>query len=170
MQEGIAHFDACAKAAAAAPLDEATYAKCTDPVRVQLGPAILAERRRLQTTAAYQQAQAAELAGSMFVPDAAADARYAQLFAGEHPLGDRPLVVLTHSLWDMTPPYGEIGWIAWVTAHQRTAALSTRGVERMVPMSRHNIQVDYPQVVIDAVGEVLDAVAGIPAAAQPASQ
>ena len=45
---------------------------------------------------------------------------------------------------------------SWVAAHRQTAALSTRGTERMVELSRHNIQVDHPQVVIDAVADVLD--------------
>lgn len=70
----------------------------------------------------------------------------------------KPMVVLTHSFWEMTPPFGEIGWQSWVTAHQQSAALSSRGTQRMVPMTRHNIQVDQPQAVIDAVVEVLDAI------------
>ena len=96
----------------------------------------------------------------MFAPDAEADARYARLFGAPLPFGDRPLIVLTHSLWDMTPPFGETGWMSWLAAHRRTAALSARGEQRTVPMSRHNIQVEQPQAVIDAVGEVLDRIRG----------
>ena len=156
--ELIAHLRECAEAAHAGKLDDAMYARCTDPVRAPLGSAILTERRRLQATVAYQDTQLGEAAASMFVPDATADAQYARLFgATPHPLGDKPLVVLTHSVWDMTPPFGETGYASWVAAHRQTAALSTRGSERMVPLSRHNIQVDYPQVVIDAITEVLDA-------------
>lgn len=157
IREGVAHFGACAEATRQGKLDDAMYARCTDPERKPLGAAILAERRRLQPALAYQEAQAAEFRFSMFTPDAEADARYAALFSGKHLLGDKPLVVLTHSLWDMTPPFGEIGWQSWLTAHQQTAALSTRGRQRMVEMTRHNIQVDQPQAVIDAVVEVLDA-------------
>jgi hypothetical protein len=36
--------------------------------------------------------------------------------------------------------------------------MSTRGVRRMVPRSRHNVQIDQPQAVVDAIGEVLDQV------------
>jgi len=125
-------------------------------VRAPLGPVILAERRKLQASPAYQDAQLAEAASSMFVPDAEADAQYARLFGAAHPLGDKPLVVLTHSIWEMSPPFGETGYASWVAAHRQTAALSTRGTERMVELSRHNIQVDHPQVVIDAVADVLD--------------
>ena len=157
--ELIAHFHECADAARAGRLDDATYATCTDPPRAALGPVILAARRKLQALPAYQDTQYAEAAASMFVPDAAADAQYARLFgAAAHPLGDKPLVVLTHSVWDMTPPFGETGYASWLAAHRMSASLSTRGSERMVPLSRHNIQVDDPQVVIDAVAEVLDAI------------
>jgi pimeloyl-ACP methyl ester carboxylesterase len=156
IREGIAHFQECARLAREAPLEDATYARCSDPVRVQLGPVINAERRRLQPSAAYQAAQADEFANSMFAPDEEADARYARLFGGMRPFGDRPLIVLTHSLWDMAPPFGETGWMSWLVAHRQTAALSSRGIERTVPMTRHNIQVDQPQAVIDAVADVLD--------------
>jgi pimeloyl-ACP methyl ester carboxylesterase len=164
--ELLAHLRECVATTRAGKLDDVEYGKCTDPVRPQLGPVILAERRRLQATLDYQQTQLAEAAGSMFVPDAQADAQYARLFAAPHPLGDKPLVVLTHSIWDMTPPFGETGYASWVAAHRQTAALSTRGVERMVPLSRHNIQVDHPEAVIEAIAEVLDALEGKPPAAQ----
>jgi pimeloyl-ACP methyl ester carboxylesterase len=154
--ELLAHLRECVDTTRAGKLDDAAYAKCTDPVRPQLGTAILAERRRLQATEAYQATQLAEAASSPFVSDAQADALYARLFAAAHPFGDKPLVVLTHSIWDMTPPFGEIGYASWVAAHRNTAALSTRGVERMVPQSRHNIQVDHPDAVIDAIAEVID--------------
>ena len=154
--ELIAHFRECADTTRAGKLDDDAYAKCTDPVRTPLGPVILAERRKLQASVSYQDAQLAEAASSMFVPDAEADAQYARLFGAAHPLGDKPLVVLTHSIWEMSPPFGETGYASWVAAHRQTAALSTRGTERMVELSRHNIQVDHPQVVIDAVADVLD--------------
>lgn len=157
IQAGIAHFRECAAKARQAPLDDAAYAACTDPPRPPLGSAINAERRRLQPFAAYQSAQAEEFAHSMFASDPAADARYAALFGGADPFADKPLVVLTHSVWDMAPPFGETGWQSWLTAHRLTAAMSSRGVQRVVPMTRHNIQVDAPQAVIDAVDEVLEA-------------
>jgi len=155
IEGAIAHFRGCADEAKRGPLSEARYAQCTDPPRVPLGEAILAERRRLQADPVYLETQASEFEHCMFARDEAADARYAQLF-GKGALGDRPLIVLTHSQWEMTPPFGEIGHASWLAAHRETAALSTRGTQRMVPMSRHNIQVDQPQAVIDAIAEVLD--------------
>lgn len=158
IREGIAHFQHCASLARAAPLEGDAYVRCTDPVRPQLGPVINEARRQLQPLPAYQQAQADEFAYSMYAPDAGRDARYAKLF-GRLALADKPLVVLTHGLWDMTPPFGEADWLSWVTAHRLTAELSTRGVQRMLPMTHHNIQVEQPQAVIAAVDGVLDALA-----------
>lgn len=156
IRDGIAHFQECAEKARKARLDEATYTQCSDPVRAQLGNMINDERRKLQQLAAYQTAQADEFAYSMFATDPAADARYTKLFSGK-PFGDKPLVVLTHSIWDMTPPFGETGWLSWVTAHQLTAAMSSNGREDVVPMTRHNIQIDQPQAIVDGINGVIDA-------------
>jgi pimeloyl-ACP methyl ester carboxylesterase len=41
--------------------------------------------------------------------------------------------------------------------HDELAALSRRGVNRLIAGSGHNIQSDKPQVVIDAINQVLDA-------------
>lgn len=153
---GIEHFQGCADKARKASLDEVTRKQCSDPIRIQLGTVINDARRKLQAHAAYQAAQADEFAYSMFAQDKMADARYAKLFAGK-PFADKPLVVLTHSIWDMTPPFGETGWLSWVTAHQLTADLSSRGKAVVIPMTRHNIQVDQPKAVIEAVDGVLDA-------------
>jgi hypothetical protein len=50
----------------------------------------------------------------------------------------------------------------WVTMHDEMAGLSTKGVNRIVPESTHYIHQDRPQVVIDAVAEVVDAVRKAP--------
>ena len=127
-----------------------------DPVRRPLGEAILAERRRLQPQRAYLEAQAAEIAGSMYVPDAAADAGYARLFDRKAALGDMPLIVLTHGYYDMSDDNSEVHYLSWRMAHAQTAALSTRGRQRMVPNSMHNLQIDSPGAVVDAILAVLD--------------
>jgi len=44
--------------------------------------------------------------------------------------------------------------------HGELAALSTRGVDRLVPGSGHYVELDKPEAVIDAVSEVLAQVAG----------
>ena len=151
----IAHFRKCAAEAHAGALAEERYRKCTDPVRAPLGAAILAERRVLQATSTYQDTQASELADSMYGKHPEADARYAGLFAGEAPLGDIPMLVLTHGLWDMSDPTSEVDYQSWRQAHVLTAALSKRGTQEMVPNARHNIQIDNPQAIVDAIERVL---------------
>ena len=62
IREAVDHFRDCARDTRAGKLDDARYVQCTDPVRVPLGPVILAKRKPLQATVAYQDAQAAEIA------------------------------------------------------------------------------------------------------------
>lgn len=154
----VAHFADCIKAADEGRLatDAALYAQCSDPPRPPLGPELVAERERLQKSPVYQRAQKAELEYSIYGADTSPDARYAQLFGGAHPFGDKPLVVLSSSMFDMAPPFGELNYAAQTALHTQTAALSTKGVRRMVPRSRHNVQLDAPQAVVDAIVEVLD--------------
>ncbi len=151
----IAHFGKCARKARGGGLDDSAYRRCTDPERTPLGEAILADRRVLQATESYQDTQWRELRDSMYGEHPEADARYARLFSGPAPLGDLPLLVLTHGLWDLSDATSEVHYRAWRRAHEQTAALSRRGTQEMVPMSHHNLQVERPQAVIDAVERVL---------------
>jgi pimeloyl-ACP methyl ester carboxylesterase len=165
LPEATAHFADCASAAAKAPLDPVSdlYKHCSDPVRTPLGPAIAAHRQALQVSATYQATQASEFANSVF-GDAHFDPVYERLFAG-NAFGDKPLIVLTHSIHESGDPLDEADFYGWNLMHAQTAALSTRGLNRIVPDTHHNIEVDRPQAVIDAVFEVLDALA-----AQPSSK
>ncbi len=78
--------------------------------------------------------------------------------------GDMPLFVLTHS-----PPAKSKGetqdkrnryTLAWKELHLQVAAMSTRGVNIIVPNSKHYIQYDHPQVVVDTVLEAVNIVRG----------
>ncbi len=82
--------------------------------------------------------------------------------ADHHHLGSTPLVVLSveHPWGDSrdTPAgarldraYGKV----WNAMHADLARLSSRGVHRVIRQSGHEIQLDQPQAVIDAVHEVL---------------
>jgi pimeloyl-ACP methyl ester carboxylesterase len=90
--------------------------------------------------------------------------------------GDMPLIVLTAgrdeasvlSMLSNLPPGtpAELAQLreqlerflrdGWSPAHEAYAALSTRGRDRLVPDSGHNMMVDKPDVVIAAVTEVLN--------------
>lgn len=155
MAAAIAHFQDCAQTTRAGGLSEEKYRRCTDPVRRPLGEAILKERRDLQQTVAYQETQASEIANSMYAVNPAADADYRRLFGGRHPLGDLPLIVLTHGFYDLADPLGEVHYLSWRRANEMTAALSRRGRHEMVANAHHNIQVDRPDAVVDAVVALL---------------
>ena len=75
-------------------------------------------------------------------------------------LGAMPLVVLsTEHSYDAGTPVGD--WFSrsyakvWIAMHEALAHLSSRGVHRIIEKTGHEIQLDQPQAVIDAVDEVL---------------
>ena len=158
VSQAISEYNHCAAAARTHDLDPKSelYKTCTDPVWQPLGPVIAAERQRIQVKRAYQDAQASEAANSILA-DPGSDDTYAALFSG-HALGDKPLIVLTHSIYDPKDPEDAANALAVNLMHEQTAALSTRGINRIVPETHHNIEVDHPQAIIDAVGEVLQQV------------
>jgi pimeloyl-ACP methyl ester carboxylesterase len=155
LSQAVSNYNGCATAARVRDLDPASdlYKHCTDPVRPPLGPAIATERQKIQVKRAYQDAQASELANSVY-GDTRSDDAYAALFSG-HALGNKPLIVLTHSIYNSKDPLAPADFFAWNALHDQTARLSTRGVNRIVPQTHHNIEVDRPQAIIDAVDEVL---------------
>jgi pimeloyl-ACP methyl ester carboxylesterase len=80
--------------------------------------------------------------------------------ADHHRLGAMPLVVLSieHPWGTGTPAQMRLGRSygkVWNALHQDLAHLSSRGVHRVIKGSGHEIQLDKPQAVIDAVDEVL---------------
>jgi pimeloyl-ACP methyl ester carboxylesterase len=90
--------------------------------------------------------------------DAASGASDEQLREAERPL-NIPLIVLS-TLWAPTPgrPPDEMMAInaAWRASHDELAALSPHGVRRDMPEGvGHMIQLQRPDIVIDAVREVL---------------
>lgn len=83
-------------------------------------------------------------------------------------LGDRPVVVLTQD-WDYEPsglpsPYEERAGAAWRVMTMEHASLSTRGIQRDVPDAGHYIQMQRPEVVFEAINEVLAASEAVSAA------
>jgi pimeloyl-ACP methyl ester carboxylesterase len=71
-----------------------------------------------------------------------------------HPLGDMPLIVLSQDMSKRTDEHAKV--------HMRTqeamAHYSTQGRQIIVPGAGHHIQLEQPQVVVDAIREVLVAV------------
>jgi pimeloyl-ACP methyl ester carboxylesterase len=77
------------------------------------------------------------------------------------PLGAVPFVALTHSVSeygaDVRPRVAAALDSAWTAGQQRWAELSPQGRVQRVDLAGHFIQQDQPQVVVDAVREVVDA-------------
>lgn len=75
-------------------------------------------------------------------------------------LGDLPLIVLSHdpdrSSADLPPNLVKPTNDAWEAMQEEMAHLSTQGSQIIVRNSGHYIQVDRPDVVIDAVRKVVD--------------
>lgn len=163
----IARYQGCAEAAEKAPLDPAStqYRRCTDPVRPALGPIIAAERAVLQPSAKYQRAQASELAGSVY-GGGRADRAYANLFRLGM-FGRKPLIVLTSPKEGGPDPMDAADAAAGDRLHDETALLSMSGCRQVVEGTGHNIQIDRPDAVIDAVNRLIRQVK---AKAPPASQ
>ena len=150
-----ARYRTCRNQAAAGPLDASTlaYRRCTDPPRPQLGRSIAAERRRVQVSPAYQDAQASEILNSVY-GDAGNDAVYARLFrAGQ--LGARPMIVLTHGRHDASDPLDALGQAQGIALHRESARLSLIGRHRIVEKTGHQIPLEAPGAVVAAVIEVL---------------
>lgn len=147
-------YEQCAAASKARDLDPAsdTYRRCTDPVRAPLGPDIAAERLRLQVAHAYQEAQYSEIANSVYA-NPGANSSYAMLFSGT-PFGNRPVIVLSHGIFDAEDPIDVASFWAADRLHAQSAALSRRGKHRIVPKTTHNIEIDDPDAIIAAIGEV----------------
>ena len=84
------------------------------------------------------------------------------LAAERRSFGDRPLIVLTQSpetgqaYPGLTAAQVDAQNALWSRLHEELAALSARGVHRVVEGAGHYIQKDRPDVVIDAIRRVIE--------------
>lgn len=91
----------------------------------------------------------------------------AQMRAANSPLGNMPLIVLTAGVseWppDLEPEVGVSLTESWRKLHDEIALLSSDSIHIIVGGSGHNIHVEKPEVVTDAINKVVEAVrAGTP--------
>ena len=79
--------------------------------------------------------------------------------AATGPLGDMPLAVLSHDpdkpSTDLSPDLAKPTNDAWEKMQEELAHLSTRGTQTIARGSSHYIQIDRPDVVIEAVHSVV---------------
>ena len=82
--------------------------------------------------------------------------------AAKRSYGDMPLVVLSRAPFPRQSHETQVMRDAknylWVELHDDIAALSTRGVNEIVPGAGHYIQFDKPGVVVDAIRHVIETV------------
>jgi len=134
--------------------DTPEYKKCSFGRDAHYSDAINAVHTQIDMLPAFQNAQLSE-EENMFTTNTA------QLHAARHTLGDLPLIVLTESPAKRgkteTQEQRDAKNLLWLTQQQDIASLSTRGVDRVVAGAGHAIQFDQPQIVIDAILEVLAA-------------
>ena len=83
------------------------------------------------------------------------DKAYAQLFRPGM-FGSKPVVVLTHLEESSTDPVDQLGAEQGLRLHEETARLSLRGRHQAVRNSGHYIQLDQPEVLLQAIRSVLD--------------
>jgi pimeloyl-ACP methyl ester carboxylesterase len=150
---GLALYRRCGEAAAAGTLalSNPEYADCFKLGYPNLPGAITDAYHALRLSPALWSAWASEL--ECFGGESAA-----QLRAARHPLGAMPLLVLTAANIDVGPdnPPGMQARLrsVWFGLHAELAALSSRGARRMIDAG-HNIQLEQPQLVADAIAEVI---------------
>lgn len=132
--------------------DTPAYKKCIGDPDPRFSPAINAAQARYAATVRWQAAAASE---RQAVAYASAD----QTRATRKHYGDMPIIVLTHSPYpkakDETQDERNQRTLLWESLHLDVAAMSTRGVNEIVPNSGHYIQYDHPQVVVDAISQAL---------------
>jgi len=155
----LAERRACIVAASAGTLTPGSemFARCIYPHVAQFSTAVQEAEDRRQMTPAFQRTQYSE-------EEAWLRASAQQVRTAVRSLGDLPLIVLTR---DRFPPREsataeqialmETRYQMWLGLARDLAAMSSNGQQRIVAGAGHDIQLDRPQAVIDAIREVLAA-------------
>jgi pimeloyl-ACP methyl ester carboxylesterase len=126
-------------------------ARCIEPDDPRYERALNADRRQVAARLTYQRAQLDEITRY------ADGSSFAQVRRSRYSLGTMPLIVLTAQQTVLRA--GD----DWLDLHRELAALSALGQQRTITATGHYIQLDRPDVVIDAITEVIRA-AGAPLA------
>lgn len=129
--------------------------QCAAGVEANFGPKLAEAQAALLRKPSFWRASVSE-AESSYTESAA------QLRAARKPFGNMPVVSLTRGVSpylipDQPPSPTNLAIEAENKAMQdETAALSSRGSNRVAPGAHHAIHLSTPQAVVDAVGQMLD--------------
>ena len=128
--------------------DTPVYKQCLGYVDSHVSQAINEALRPIWATPGWQAAYLSERENT---PYASAE----QTRATRKNFGDIPIIVLTHAPHAKAPnetqEQQDQRTLLWEDLHSQIAAMSTRGINIIVPNAGHYIQFDRPQIVIDAV-------------------
>jgi len=123
----------------------------------QLSHAVQESENQREMTRAFQSTQHSE--EESFMRSTAWQVR-----AAKRSLGDLPLIVLTRDRFPPPPDATrerlnimEVRFQRWLALARDLAAMSSRGQQRVVTGAGHDIELDRPQAVIDAIREVVAA-------------
>ncbi|HEY3859616.1 MAG TPA: alpha/beta hydrolase [Gammaproteobacteria bacterium] len=144
----------CVKAAEAGFVEGTDiYKQCVPPPDPHFSEAINNAYQKVHLSVAYQLATLTE---DLNVHEASAD----EVRAARRWYGDMPLIVLAKGILpavraDETVAHRDAIARMLASRYDELAALSTRGINRVVPDSGHDIAMDQPGAVNDAILEVL---------------
>lgn len=128
------------------------FERCVGSADPRFSDAINAAQLAYAATVRWQTAAASER-------HAVAYATADQVRATRRDFGNLPLIVLTHAPYprakDETQALRDQRTLSWEGLHNELAAMSTRGINIVVPGAGHYVQYDRPQVVIDAVAQAV---------------
>jgi pimeloyl-ACP methyl ester carboxylesterase len=133
------------------PKNSPVYTQCVGEPDPRVSDAINDATLGFTAKRKYQEASASEMQS---VGGASAD----QTRATRRDFGDMPIIVLTapYPRWKkMTQEQIDKRTLIWNQMHDEIAAMSTHGVNEIVPRTGHLIPYDRPEIVIDAIRQAL---------------
>ena len=116
---------------------------------------VLAQYQAILATTRYFETHLAELN--------ALEGSYAEVLATHMTSFENlPLIVLSRGHWDATPLLSNAEnqqlWVVWQQVQSELAALSSDAKQIIAEQSGHHIQLDQPDLVIDAIREIVEAI------------
>ena len=128
------------------------YKKCVGDPDSRFSQSINDAQAVYKATARWQAAVASERQAIFY--QSADETR-----ATRRSFGDMPIIVLTHSPYpkskDESQEERDRRTLLWESLHLDVASMSTRGINEIVPNSTHYIQLEHPQIVVDAVNQAV---------------
>lgn len=115
---------------------------------------VLAQYRAIAVSTKYFQTGVAE--------NEAFENNLAEVRAANVSLGDMPLLVISRGYWDPMPGFSDAknqqAWQMWQEMQVELLSLSSNSRQIIATESEHNIQLQQPELVIDAIIDVVEVV------------